>query len=98
MANVGDRSVGTSSSQVTLAAPGEGRKWYLQNVTVDVTANCNFTVQSPASTNKFKIALFSGMGYEKAWTSKGLPGGENEAMVLAVSTGTYNINYDAVVR
>jgi len=98
MANIGDLSSGTSAAQVTLAAPGAGMRWYLLDVSMKSDTACDFTVQSPASTNKFKHSLSANEGYEKTWAKPGLAGGENEALIINVSAGTYNINYQAVVR
>ena len=98
MANVGDKGEATSTSQVTLAAPGQGRRWYLKDLTVLSDTSYVLTVQSPAGANKFRVTIPANMGYEKSWGEKGLEGAENAAMVIDVSAGTFDINYRAVVR
>ena len=65
MASPGDSERGTASSTVTLAAPGQGRRWYLEDISVISDAAYTFTVQSPASTNIFAHAVPADMGYEK---------------------------------
>lgn len=98
MANVGDKAAGTSQAQVVLAAPGQGKRWHLMDFTAKSDAAAVVTVQSPAATNKVRVSLAAGEGFDKKWSKPGLPGGENEAMILDVSAGTYDINYVAVVR
>ena len=98
MANVGDVEESTSDSQVTLAAPGQGKKWYLQDLSVRSDAAADITVQSPAGSNKFLVETFADEGFEKSWNGNGLAGADNDAMVIDVSAGNYNINYRAVVR
>ena len=98
MAEVGDVQSGTSTSQVTLAAPGQGRRWYLKDISVKSNQNCVLTVQSPASTNILRHTLDAGMGFEKSWADPGRPGAENQALIIDVSAGSYDINYTAVCR
>ena len=98
MANLGETAEGTDTAQVTLAAPGTGRRWYLQDLSAKSDSAAVLTVQSPASTNNLRHSLDAGMGYEKAWGGNGLAMGENAAVVIDVSAGTYDINYRAIVR
>ena len=98
MANLGEESKGTSTSQVTLAAPGAGLRWYLVDLSIKSDTANTLTVQSPASTNIFRHAVAANEGYEKTWALPGLSGAENAAMVFDVSAGTYDINYRAVAR
>lgn len=98
MANPGDVERGTSQAQVTLAAPGQGRRWYLTDLSIRCDSAAVITVQSPASTNILRHELLGQEGYEKVWAEPGLAGAENAALVIDVSAGVYDINYKAVVR
>lgn len=85
-----------SDSQVTLAAPGVGKRHYLVDLTVKSDAICVVTVQSPAGINKFRISLAANEGASFSWL-RGKRGALNEAMVIDVSAGTFDINYDSLV-
>ena len=97
MADKGERAEGTSQTQVTLAAPGLGRRWYLLELSAKSDAAYTLTVQSPALTNVLRHTMPANAGFEKSWVA-GMAGAENQAMVIDVSAGSYDVNYVAVVK
>lgn len=98
MANPGDVSSGTSTNQVTLAAPGQGRRWYLTYLEAQSNASAVFTVQSPAGSNKFRRSAKALEVIKPQIPKGGLAGIENQALIISVDSGNYDINYKAVVR
>lgn len=99
MANVGERSDGTSASPVVLPAPGQGRRWYLLSVSCKSDLMHTIRVHSP--TGDPPIWRIDGMEpnhFMQEQFLHGLPGAENADMRIVVTAGTNRINWSAVVK
>ena len=88
---------GTSSSKVTIPAPGPGKTNYLSEIGIDVDSDTVFTVESPEGNPIWKHNIGAGIGYEKTWASHPLPGNPNAEMIINVSAGSFIINHVGVV-
>lgn len=86
---------GTSSGTVTLAAPGQGVKNYISDLTVISDTDCTLAIAANGS-NLFSVPLKANMGYEKAWRRGCGTLADNQAITITVSAGTFVINYTAV--
>lgn len=87
---------GTSHNASATIAAVDSRKLYLTDLTVVSDAAATIEITSN-SVSLFKFTTASAGGYEKAWR-RGLPSSSGNSLVITVSAGNYDINYNAVAK
>jgi hypothetical protein len=86
-----------AASQVTIAAPGAGKRNCLSSL--DVVSDTAYTLRVlDGTTTSYALALAANGGLVRSWDTEDLfCGSANAAMYITVSAGTYSINYKGFV-